>query len=210
MATPKLTIKSDRDFEFNKVKDTLKKLDWFIAQGYVVGLPKIDLDELKNISDKNLYKLIDQEMKTISDVVLDYIKRLEIDWEKNAEETIIGLKNLIGSKIQTEYLIFLTQYGPGGGYYYPNKINIKLHPPKEGWSIGTLIHEIIHLSIHPLIEKYQIEHWTKERLVDLISLKIFPGKFKLQRDPENNELVKKYFEQYYPDIEKIISAISKI
>jgi hypothetical protein len=207
MFLPTLTIKTDPNFEFKKIKDSLKSIDIFLQQGYLVDLPKIDLDKLKDISDQDLYNIVGNEHD--EQTYLAYKKQLEDTWSQYVETIFSTLNNLVGVEIQTEYIVYLTKYGPGGGNYgYPNDVAIKLYYGRERTAMGVLIHEIIHLSVHNLIEKYQIEHWTKERLVDLISLKIFPGKFKLQRDPENSEMVSKYFDQYYPNMKKIISSIS--
>ena len=88
----------------------------------------------------------------------------------------------------------------------PNTVIINIS--QQNKVISTIMHEIIHLTIDKLIRKYKTEHWQKERIVNLISLKIFPDKFKLQRDPENAEVIEREFKANYPNIEVIIKNIS--
>jgi hypothetical protein len=61
-----------------------------------------------------------------------------------------------------------------------------------------------------LIKECGIAHWTKERLVDLVMNKFFPENQKLQRDPENAEQITEIFNTYFPDITKVIKAVSEI
>jgi hypothetical protein len=71
-------------------------------------------------------------------------------------------------------------------------------------------HEIIHLTIQDLIEKYSIQHWVKERIVDLTYSRFFEGERGLQNSQEKMEEITTLFDSYFPDIEKIISEVGKI
>ena len=71
----------------------------------------------------------------------------------------------------------------------------------------TIIHEIIHLSIQELIEKYEVEHWEKERIVDLIVFKIVPEIAKMQNISIDTKPIDEGFEKYYPDIEKVVKNL---
>lgn len=66
------------------------------------------------------------------------------------------------------------------------------------------------MTIEPLIQEYKIQHWEKERIVDLIINKFFPEDQKVQRDPEDSEKISEIFEKNFPDVEKIIVEVSKI
>ncbi len=63
--------------------------------------------------------------------------------------------------------IRISAYGTYG-YYWPheNKIFVNIH---SGNIISTIKHEIIHLIIEPYIQKYNIGHEEKERLVNSLS-----------------------------------------
>lgn len=76
----------------------------------------------------------------------------------------------------------LTAYGPGGSYFPPHTIIVRMKRPSIRKNhLETIIHEIVHNSIQKLVvEKYHLTHVQKEGLVDSVflnsSLKsIFPG-----------------------------------
>lgn len=187
-----LNINFSREFEQWRIKTCLAKLDWFKAEGYKVNLPEEGQAEEYDETDFQAY----------ADLITG-------DWSKYSDQLSQGLTNLEGAEIQEAYKVNLTKYGVGGSYSYPNEVIINIAQKGRERAVLTLIHEITHLSIHKLIKKYEIEHWQKERLVDLITMKIFPELFKLQRDPGNAGLIGRYFDQYYPDIEKVITLIGK-
>ena len=75
-------------------------------------------------------------------------------------------------KIFKEYKLFLTLYGAGGSYE-PDKGEITILTTKTGEfkrginPIGTIIHEFVHIGIEErIIQKYNISHIIKERIVD--------------------------------------------
>ena len=76
------------------------------------------------------------------------------------------MEELFGNKLPKEFQVILTKYGTEGSYNPPNRIflNISNKSPQT----LVLLHEITHLIIHKYIKKYQIQHWEKERIVDLI------------------------------------------
>ena len=110
--------------------------------------------------------------------------------------------------LSDKYYVSITKYGNGGGYGTPSSVQLRFEQPRS--VTHTLAHEIVHLTIEHLIKKYQIDHWTKERIVDLVMNKFFPDNQRLQRNPENVEKVSEIFEREFPDIEKIIAEISKL
>ena len=57
------------------------------------------------------------------------------------------------------------------------------------------------------VEKYNINHWTKERLVDLLFDKFAPKINKIQTISIDTNLIDESFEKNYPNVEKIISEI---
>lgn len=40
---------------------------------------------------------------------------------------------------------------------------------------SVIIHELIHLTIHPYIDVSKVSHWHKEAIVDLIFMRILPS-----------------------------------
>lgn len=187
-----LNFNFSKEFEKWRIKTCLAKLDWYKAQGYKINLPE----------EGQVEEYSDTDFK-------EYIDFIQAAWTKYSDKLSQALASLKGAEIQSVYKVNLTKYGVGGSYSYPKEVIINIAQREKERAILTLIHEITHLSIHQLIEKYQIEHWQKERLVDLITMRIFPELFDLQRDPGNAGLIGRYFDQYYPDIEKIISSISE-
>jgi hypothetical protein len=84
-------------------------------------------------------------------------------------------------KLYTKYSIFLTRYGPGGGYWTkPDGTAIisllttksgafKLHSP-----IHTIVHEIVHLGIEDVpVKPNKLNHEEKETVTDQICKIVF-------------------------------------
>ena len=90
----------------------------------------------------------------------------------------------------------------------PNKIILNFNKKTPDSLIRIIVHEIIHLSIQSLIEKFKIDHWTKERIVDLIILKVMPELAKMQNLSQNTKRIDKLFNSFFPDVEKIIREYS--
>ena len=157
----KIRIRYGEKVEFERVKATLKKLDWYNEQGYKIGLPK---EITKKSPDKDIKNQIKKEYnKKAFD---SYSKELLHKFNKIKNQFGKTLKEIFGENIPSDFEMFLTRYGVGGSYFLPNKIIKNVTNVKEG--IKTLVHEIIHLIIQKEIDKYKIEHWEKERIVDLI------------------------------------------
>ena len=94
----------------------------------------------------------------------------------------------------------------GGSYFPPDKILININEkykksPKE--ISMTMAHEIIHLFIEPIVRRLKIDHWIKERVVDLILNDIISGLKTAQNLPLETKKIDKAFEDFFPDIEKI-------
>jgi hypothetical protein len=107
------------------------------------------------------------------------------------------------------YEVYLTKYGVGGGYELPNKIGLDIKKDRDGL-IKTLVHEIIHLSIEEEIARNKVGHFHKERVVDLLTQKLFP---EIVRTPKNmpeeaKKVVDPIFEKFFPNVDKIIKNIN--
>lgn len=109
-----------------------------------------------------------------------------------------------------EYKIFLTRYGAGGSYNFPNKVIINIDLFSGDDLLLTAIHEIVHLIVEPLVNLYQINHWTKERLVDLIIAQIVPSLKNFQNLPINTDAIDDVFAKNYPEVNKIFKGVAEL
>jgi hypothetical protein len=189
--------------ETERVKNTLAKLDWYTENGYTLNLPK-GLNPGKE-TDELLERCISSEFN----VTLYQEKQNELQtlWQEIGHSFLQKLHTL-GLPLQREYVVTLTRYGVGGSYGLPNQIVVNFE--KSSTLARILPHEIIHLTIEHLIQENNIDHWTKERLVDLVYAKFFPENKRLQRDPDNSEQIEKIFNQHFPNIKKVILALHNV
>jgi hypothetical protein len=207
----KINIKYSIEDEVKKVMTTIKDINWFVKYGYSLEkltLPKnLSIDNRRIFTEDKIRDLITKEY-----CIDDYEKNVEFlknEWIKIEPELSKKIQRM-GTCLENEYSIYFTKYGTGGSYDKPNLISINI---KRRWSIGllrTAIHELIHLSIEDLIQKYKINHWQKERIVDLIFLDFFPELNKMQTIPINTKEIDKNFYKYFPDINRILVEINKL
>ncbi len=148
------------NFEFDRVKSVLKKIDWYNSQGYDIKLPNGTNDKS---SDEEIRDQIRKEFK--EEDYLNIIKEINLDISKIKEQLSSRLGEIFGENVPENFLIYLTNYGSGGSYNLPNKVIFNI---KNIRGLKTIIHEIIHLLIEDLIQKYNVQHWEKELIVDLI------------------------------------------
>lgn len=186
-----IQINYGKNVEFERVKSTLKKLDWFNEQGYKIGLPK---GITEKSSDNNIKNQIKKEYN--QETFDSYSRELLYMFNKIKDQFEKTLKEVFGDKIPNNFEVYLTRYGVGGSYNLPNRIIKNCTHPKEG--IKTLVHEIIHLIIQEKIDEHEIKHWEKERIVDLIlNSKIF------------SFLEYNYWQSSYNSIENYIDPLFK-
>lgn len=182
-----LKIKFGIDFELERVTYTFNELGWYNKQGYKVRLPngiseKSSKDEIKDQITKEFdeKKYIDLSNKINSNFLL-----LQTDF------TNVLKKNF--DKMPDNFIIYLTNYGVGGSYDFPNKVILNYNYSR---GIKTVLHEIVHILIEDKIQKYSVEHWEKERIVDLI---LNSKEFKF--------LHYNYWQSGYNDAEKYIDKL---
>lgn len=203
-ALPRLEFCFSVDTEIDRIKYTLKKLEWYIDKGYGPLLPKtLNISKDKSLSDDEIRKAVTEEF----DISIYQNKQKEIEkvWSEFNSELFTKLTTL-NLPLQNTYKISLTSYGVGGSYNHPSTVQINFL--KCGDFKFILTHEIIHLTIEHLIKQYEIDHWTKERLVNLTQNKFFAEQAQLQTGPDNPEKVSEIFNRYFPDIKKIIIELS--
>ena len=158
--TMKIKIKFGIDFELRRVKNTLAKSDWYDSQGYKSKLPEgiNDKSSQKEIQSQVVKEFDEKKYKERANQILS-------DFLTTKEQFSKKLKEIFNKDIPTTFFVYLTNYGVNGSYNLPNIIIFNINS-KRGFK--TIIHEIIHLLIEDWIQGYRIQHWQKERIVDLI------------------------------------------
>lgn len=179
--------------ETNYVWRTIIDTKFFEEHNYEVSLPPGDLIEtLKTKSKSN--QLSDEDFERLKVYMQSTIYKRE-DYEKGYQkiESQRALLNKMVNKIKgikknwhfkefDQYQVNLTLYGPGGSYD-PEDGSILIYTTPEGQfkqyenPANTIIHEIIHIGTEDsIMNKYQVSHPLKERIIDQFVLIAF-GKY---------------------------------
>jgi hypothetical protein len=134
------------------IEDAMANLDFFKENGYIVVLPKDDLEKEYDIhSYQKVAENIISKWREIEDRFFERIKLL--------------------FKIDNDQIFYVnfTKYGVGGGYELPNFIICNIGEEYRKMVFYTTIgHEIVHLFIEEYVRKNNIPHQTKEELVAFI------------------------------------------
>ncbi|MHB0977870.1 MAG: hypothetical protein ACYC1K_00450 [Minisyncoccota bacterium] len=203
--TPKLEVVFGIDREIERINSTIAKLPWYREQGYSnvhTNLPK-QLSESSGVED--VTNTVSAEFS--DEKYNDFSNYIKEEWEAVSKE-LEKLREIYGFKLLDNYTLTLTKYGSGGSYNSNHGeviVNIEFRTREK--IIGIIIHEIVHIGIQHLIEKYAVKHWYKERLVDLLVDKLFPDLKRMQKINEDTTDVDEAFNKFFPDLEKIIIAI---
>ena len=201
----KLDIKYSVEYEVSRIKDAIDRIKHFREKGYKLRFPESFSTENENFKQEEYIKktVLGEYNETNyiepENFIKDNLKKINTILEKFFTETNIEPKK--------DYSIYLTRYGVGGSYNFPNKIIINIQACKGEKLVRSIVHEIIHLSIEDLIQKYNVGHWEKERVVDLIFDKIAPKLNTIQKLPIETEKIDKIFEEKYPNIEEILKSL---
>lgn len=203
-----LNILYSVDFEIERVAETLKRFEWYKTHGYSVKLPKVfNLSDYEKISREDIVMAVRDEYN--EQKYLDSKEYLELNWSKVIDRLIKGAKTL-SPPLQEQYDVRFTMYGVGGSYRLPNEIIVNIQSKFEFGLLRTVVHEIIHLLIGNAISRHKVEHWAKERIVDLLISRIIPEMAKIQQVPIDTQAVDEIFEKNYPDIDLIVKLVSEI
>lgn len=155
-----LKIQFGKDLEFKRVKNTLEKMDWYNSHGYKPRLPE---GIFNNSSEKEIQNQITKEFEEKN--YKEAAGKLESDFSTIKDKLSKKTKEVFNTSIPETFFIYLTKYGMGGSYDLPNVV---IHNISNKKGFKTIVHEIIHLLIENQIQKFNIQHWEKERIVDLI------------------------------------------
>ena len=200
-----LDILYSLEYEKERISYTLEKADWFVEKGYSksITLPASKkLNELETSTSKDyLFDLLEDEY--VSDDYEKIKNNLAEQWssfvltlEKYFKETSL--------KPEDTYVVCLTKYGVGGSYNVPNTVILNFQNRTGLALFRTVVHEIIHLSMQHYIELYNVNHWIKERIVDLTLEKIAPELNIMQKLPIDTKSIDLIFEKNYPNMEEVI------
>lgn len=171
------------DSAFDYLERTLADIDFFRANNYEVSLPDhplfdgttistTDPAERRAIFTREVYRL--SEFDTALTTLSGHRKQL-----RTALERISSWAAHDGFESRDSVTVTLTLYGPGGSFD-PDAGHIVLWTNAQGMFKGggglhTIIHEMIHVAIeHGIARPLQLQHWERERLVDLLARREFP------------------------------------
>ncbi len=168
---------------FNELLGALKESFWYKNNGYKVPFPSHPAfkaleehpEKIETLDWEKYFKTFVTEV--YKPLNCAPIQKLLTDQESillSALEKMQHLQQQWGFKIFPLYTIILGLYGPGG-QYYSNCGNIVINVTAEGYPISQrpfceiMIHEMVHIGIEDIIvQKFQLTHWEKEALVDVI------------------------------------------
>lgn len=202
----KLIVKFSPEFEIEQVKKTLSGLQWLKDNGYNnVKLPEnLVINFGTNTSEDQIKTAVEAEYNE-EDFRIKEVYLLE-NWDKvvNGVSAELARTSL---NIRDTHTIYLTKYGVGGSYNYPDTVIVNARSFGQGL-LRKVFHEMVHLMIHQWIIKYKVSHWQKERIVDLLMIKFVPQISRNQQIPaEIADPVDRVFNECYPDIELVIKNV---
>lgn len=178
--------------EATSIWRTINDIVFFEQQGYNISLPNCELIDSMILKSKNgtfgnldyssIYELLELQVFNKSDYQLALEKvQAQKQLLNGMIQQIDALKNAWGwdFKMHENYSVVFTLYGSGGSYD-PTSGTITLLATKEGDfknyknPSNTIIHEIIHIGIEKsIVQKYNLPHPLKERIVDKIVFLLF-------------------------------------
>tara|TARA_Y100000310_G_scaffold112994_2_gene111541 strand:+ start:2814 stop:3440 length:627 start_codon:yes stop_codon:yes gene_type:complete len=208
MENPRIHVIYSLKTEVTRIRNSFKKIDWYKEKGYwnKIKLPESlkGIESFEKITEKDILDTVKSEYS--EEEYKQFTEGVRTSWDNVGKKYDLW-KILSALKLQSEYTIQLTKYGVGGSYSMPNRIVVNIHMKKSGPVENTILHEMVHLSIQELIDKYEISHWHKERLVELIILKTLPEMAHEQDLPEEAYDIDEVFDKFYPDMEAVIKNL---
>ena len=194
----KIKFLASKNKEVERLINLYEDYKWFIDNAFPIILPKFFKSHyrkfgvkkynkklLKNIFQNNIKLIYSQKKyeKIINDIKKEWLKVEEDFWD--------ALERL-GFKSKKAFLCYISLYGPGGQFKYPNSITIRAVNKMDLKEANTNIaHEIMHLLLYKKFEKLNLKYAQIEGIVDLFFIKteiknIFPN-YKKQTIAKHNE-----------------------
>lgn len=202
----KLTILYSVEQEIRRVLYTVQKFSWYAEQGYSIESIKLPEGIHKDSSNEEIARAVTVEYSS-TDYALCAAKLLE-EW-KNIPSGFEKMKDT-SFHLESGYGVLLTKYGMKGSYdVNACQVIIRMNTQPEGNITGVVAHEIVHMTIQHLIDQYHVRHWRKERLVDLLMERYFPGLKKMQATREDVSMVDHAFEKFFPNMSAIAQSIGE-
>jgi len=201
-----LTISFSESSELSRVKETIKRLPWYREHNYSETFAKLPLDITEASTEEEMVAAVSKEYDR------QFFKKIAEDIQDKWGTVASGfeeLRKMHGIELRDSYAVVLTKYGSGGSYDLSTGtliINIG-SPKKRERIIGVIVHEIVHLTIQNLIDKYEVPHWSKEKLVDMLLERHFPALGMSQNIPEDVSEIESAFNSLFPDMEAIAREV---
>ncbi len=204
-----LSFKYSKILEKERITNTIKRLSWYKENKYnvdLIGFPKeLNRERIFSVSDTDISNAIDAE----------YDETKFVESERSLRELfplyhdrLTCFLDEIKLSIIPSIVVQLTMYGMGGSYSLPNKAIVNIAKYYGVGLLRNMLHEIIHLHIQHLIDRYKLSQWQKERVVDLLIEKLVPELAKQQKIPIDISVVDEAFNKYYPDVPRVIQNIA--
>ncbi|MFH1170732.1 MAG: hypothetical protein V1704_04205 [Candidatus Vogelbacteria bacterium] len=206
--TIKLSFEYSKELEVKRIVYTINRLDWYLNNNYHLewmSFPKdIDKNNLVNISEADISKAVEKEYDPQKYILaIESLNQLYDPYGIRLQKFIESL----GFSIISNVIINLTLYGMGGSYHVPNKVISNISKYSGDELLGNILHEIIHLHIQHLIDKYEVDQWKKETVVNLLFSTAFPDLHKKNDIPIDTKDIETTYKVNFPNIEKIISLV---
>ena len=202
---PSIKILFSPEIEIQRLRYTAAKIEWFKTHDYKLSLPSSWRGD-RIPTDNEIIQMVNDEY--YASIYVAQKQYLENHWRNIFNDVKTDIKKIL-PELRKEYTVYLTRYGVGGSYHFPETIYANISHWWQKGLVTDVLHEMVHLAIHPLIEKHKIPHWHKERIVDLVTLRIsnkYGNAQKLKGDMTSADEI---FDRFYPNIAIIVEQISR-
>lgn len=168
--------------EIRAITTIYENYTFFKTMNYGVCYPSIS-EEAKRLlildaSGQKAISLLIQEFEPIFESEIEIYKQglliAQNNWTKIEQDFFNTLKKSTRLQVLGKYKGLISLYGPGGSFYEPDEISIRLNPKNQKDAAEanlTIAHEIIHLAISDLVMEHKLRFEDIERVVDLILTK---------------------------------------
>ncbi len=211
-----------KDLELKEICWIYSEYDFFIKNKYKVFYPKISKDIEKeliaNPKDKLAIKQLKQQFDKIfaneEDIYKRTLRTTESGWLTIGDKFFNELAKIQTGKGIKNVHCCISRYGPGGSYYSPNKISVRVvdkYDKDIREANEKIAHEIVHLAIDKLVQKYSLSFDNTERLVDLILTRTPISELLVEPTIQGfgNENLDECFKTAFPSIENVLKLFCK-